>query len=120
MRFYFLVALLALIAGLCSASDFSDCWAKNKNIISAINNFCGWTYDLVSLMALSRKSSPLMLQVDRPKLQSQSRRLRQRQQCQSLGQRQLQPAAMGPEAVLPEPDVEDVRQQCARWQEWVW
>lgn len=52
MRFYFLIVLLALVAGV-FASDFSVCWGKNKNIISAINNFCGWTYDLVSLLRVA-------------------------------------------------------------------
>ena len=54
MRFLFLTALLALFAGLALANDTIDCRSsnrygdQNREIVQAINAFCGWTWDLVS------------------------------------------------------------------------
>ena len=54
MRFLFLTALLALLAGLVLANDTIDCRSsnrygdQNREIVQAINAFCGWTWDLVS------------------------------------------------------------------------
>lgn len=54
MRLLLLTALLALLASLVLANDTIDCRSSNRNgeqnreIVQAINAFCGWTWDLVS------------------------------------------------------------------------
>jgi hypothetical protein len=49
MRFYFLVAFLALIASGFSLGDRDTCTRADPDVLQAINNMCGWTWDLVSL-----------------------------------------------------------------------
>lgn len=59
MRLLILTALLALLASLVLANDTIDCRSSNRNgeqnreIVQAINAFCGWTWDLVRLSFLS-------------------------------------------------------------------
>jgi hypothetical protein len=52
MRFYILVALLALIAGVFALGDRDTCTRADPDVLQAINNMCGWTWDLVSLRPL--------------------------------------------------------------------
>lgn len=59
MRLIFLTALLALLASLVLANDTIDCRSSNRNgeqnreIVQAINAFCGWTWDLVRVFSQS-------------------------------------------------------------------
>lgn len=53
MRLLILTALLAFLASLVLANETIDCRSSNRNgeqnreIVQAINAFCGWTWDLV-------------------------------------------------------------------------
>lgn len=107
MRLLLLTALLALLASLVLANDTIDCRSSNRNgeqnreIVQAINAFCGWTWDLVSpVFSLHSKShftlpscppipTPTLLSFfsladnltpDRPQRQSQVRCLQQKRQ----------------------------------------
>ena len=69
MRLLLLATLLALLASLVLASDTIDCRSSNRNgeqnreIVQAINAFCGWTWDLVrpSLPSFHHSSPPQLL-----------------------------------------------------------
>ena len=70
MRLLILTALLALLASLVLANDTIDCRSSNRNgeqnreIVQAINAFCGWTWDLVRLpfsVSPSTHTSPFPL-----------------------------------------------------------
>jgi hypothetical protein len=49
MRFYILIAFVALIAGVFPEPDVSVCRKADFDVFQAVNNMCGWTWDLVSL-----------------------------------------------------------------------
>lgn len=57
MRLLLLTTLLALLASLVLATDGITCRSdssngeNNRDIVQAINAFCGWTWDLVSLVS---------------------------------------------------------------------
>lgn len=94
MRLFTLTTLLALLATLvlaepdtvtCRSSNWNG--EQNRDIVQAINAFCGWTWDLVSTLRLpfsgispfTHLFAPLAdtspQQTDRPQPQSLTRRL---------------------------------------------
>jgi hypothetical protein len=48
MRCFLIIAFLALVAFVCAEKDYMLVRRKNRDITQAINNFCGYTEDLVS------------------------------------------------------------------------
>ena len=54
MRLLILAAFLALIAAVCAEQDHVLVRRKNRDITQAINAFCGWTEDLVSIYTSRR------------------------------------------------------------------
>jgi len=48
MRFLLLAAFLALIASVCAEQNHVLVRRMNRDITQAINNFCGYTEDMVS------------------------------------------------------------------------
>jgi hypothetical protein len=59
MRFYILLTLLALLAGVFAEGDAAICRKANSDIVQAINNMCGWTWDLVRLRLPLSQEIPL-------------------------------------------------------------
>jgi hypothetical protein len=59
MRFFLLAAFLALVASVYAEKNHLLVRRKNRDITQAINLFCGYTEDLVSLPALHHPLRPL-------------------------------------------------------------
>jgi hypothetical protein len=89
MRFLLLATFLALVATVCAEKNHMLVRRKNRDITQAINNFCGYTEDMVSLVSLPCPQPVTRIErltnhdvyIGRPQLQSNPRQREQQPQC---------------------------------------